>query len=125
MAFFDWLPVLVSCIAVAAAFWQGFLAKQQLENAKQTRDETAKLLDDIKQRVTKIEMISDETRQVVKNEVSKLVDKQDENFKVLLNAPRENSQNEMMASLLPALLENPERLAALLKLSKQMGQPDS
>ena len=125
MAFFDWLPVLVSCIAVAAAFWQGFLAKQQLENAKQTRDETAKLLDDIKQRVTKIEMISDETRQVVKNEVSKLVDKQDENFKVLLNAPRENSQNEMMVSLLPALLENPERLAALLKLSKQMGQLDS
>ena len=125
MAFFDWLPVLVSCIAVAAAFWQGFLAKQQLENAKQTRDETAKLLDDIKQRVTKIEMISDETRQVVKNEVSKLVDKQDENFKVLLNAPRENSQNEMMVSLLPALLENPERLDALLKLSKQMGQPDS
>lgn len=108
--------LLISLIAVFIAFWQGFLAKAQLEQAKQTKTETENLLDEIKERVYKIELLSDETRKDVKEQISKLIDKQDENFKTLLNAPKENSQNEMMMTFLPLMLEKPELLSNMIAL---------
>jgi gas vesicle protein len=119
MGIMEWVAISISFIAVIVAFWQGFLAKTQLEQAKTTKTETEKVLDEIKSKVAKIEMISDETRKDVKEQISKLIDKQDENFKVLLNAPKENSQNEMIMSVLPKLMENPEMLQALIKLGNQ------
>ncbi|MBK2267990.1 hypothetical protein [Francisella philomiragia] len=110
----------ISLIAVGVAFWQGFLSKSQLEQAKNTKDEANKLLDEIKTKVAKVETISDETRKDVKEQISKLIDKQDENFKVLLNAPNQNSQNEMIMSLLPSLLEKPD----ILKTFIELGQKD-
>ena len=63
----------------------------------------------------RVETISDETRRDVKDQISKLIDKQDENFKTLLNAPRESSQNEMMMTLMPTLLQNPDLMKTLIE----------
>ncbi|MED7818395.1 MULTISPECIES: hypothetical protein [unclassified Francisella] len=114
------VSLFISLVAVGVAFWQGFLSKAQLEQAKSTKDEANKLLDEIKTKVAKVETISDETRKDVKEQISKLIDKQDENFKVLLNAPNQNSQNEMIMSLLPSLLEKPD----ILKTFIELGQKD-
>ncbi len=113
----EYFAIGISILAVILAFWQGYLSKQQLEQAKQTKSETDKLLDEIKTKVTKVESISDETRKDVKNQISKLIDKQDENFKVLLNAPTQNSQNEMILALLPTLLQNPESMKTMIDLA--------
>lgn len=112
----EYIPILISVIAVIVAFWQGSLSKQQLEQAKQTKSETNNLLQEINLKVNKVESISDETRKDVKEQISKLIDKQDENFKVLLKAPTQNSQNEMVTALLPQLMENPEILKSLIEL---------
>lgn len=110
------LAILISLIAVGVAFWQGFLAKSQLDQAKTTKTETEKLLAEIKSKVQRVETISDETRKDVKEQISKLIDKQDENFKVLLNAPKENNQNEMLMKMLPMIMENPEMLKTLMDI---------
>lgn len=116
------LAIIISIIAVGVAVWQGFLAKNQLEQAKLTKTETEKLLDEIKSKVQRIETISDETRKDVKEQISKLVDKQDENLKTLLNAPKDNRQNEMLMALLPKLMENPVMLEKLIEIgNKQNG----
>ena len=109
----------ISLIAVGIAVWQGFLAKSQLEEAKRTKTETEKLLDEIKNKVQRIETISDETRKDVKEHISKLIDKQDENFKVLLNAPMENSQNEMLKTFLPELMQNPSMMEKLIEIGNK------
>ena len=108
----------ISLVAVAIAVWQGYLSKAQLVQAKTTKSETEKLLAEIQSKVLRIEAISDETRKDVKEQISKLIDKQDENFKVLLNAPKIQSQNEIIKSMLPRFLENPEMLKAAMELSK-------
>lgn len=113
----EYIAIGISLLAVIVAFWQGNLSKQQLNQAKQTKNETDKLLEEIKSRVTKVESISDETRKDVKDQISKLIDKQDENFKVLLNAPAQNSQNEMIAALLPTLLQNPDSMKTMMDLA--------
>ncbi len=110
------LAIIISLVAVGIAFWQGFLAKSQLEQAKTTKTETEKLLAEIKSKVQRVETISDETRKDVKEQISKLIDKQDENFKVLLNAPKENNQNEMLMTMLPMMMENPEMMKTLIEL---------
>lgn len=115
-----WLPLGISAIALLIAFWQGYLAKQQLEQAKETKSDTEKLLDEIKEKVLKIESISDETRRDVKEQISKLIDKQDENFKTLLKAPSEKSQNEMIAALLPAIMQSPDGLEKIIELGKKV-----
>ena len=109
------IALIVSLVAVGVAFWQGFLAKSQLEEAKRTKNETEKLLDEIKSKVHRVETISDETRKDVKEQISKLIDQQDQNLKVLLNAPKESSQNEMLMTFLPKLFENPELMEKLIK----------
>ena len=119
MTNFEFLALSVSLIAVFIAFWQGFLAKSQLEEAKRTKTETEKLLDDIKSKVQRVETISDETRKDVKEQISKLIDKQDENFKVLLNAPKESSQNEMLMAFLPKLIENPVMMEKFIELGNR------
>lgn len=113
----EYIAIGMSLLAVIVAFWQGILSKQQLDQTKQTKGETDKLLEEIKSRVTKVESISDETRKEVKIQISKLIDKQDENFKFLLNAPAQNSQNEMIATLLPTLLENPDFMKTIMNMS--------
>ena len=113
------LPIAISTIAVIIAIWQGALAKSQLEQAKTTKQETEKLLDSIKEKVSRIEMISDETRKDVKDQISKLIDKQDENFKLLLNTPKENNQNEMIMKLLPSLMGNPDMLKMMMEMGKK------
>lgn len=114
----EMLALVISLFSLGIAFWQGFMAKAQLDQAKATKGETEKLLDEIKTKVQRIETISDETRKDIKEQVSKLVDKQDENFKVLLNAPKENNQNEMLMAFLPKMMENPEMLKTLIELGK-------
>ena len=113
MTFIDLLPFLVSTIAVVVALWQGFLAKQQLDQAKNTQRDTEKLLDEIREKVIRIEDMSDETRRNVKEQITKLVDRQDDYLKSFINAPKENSQNEMIAALAPALFQN-ETIAGVL-----------
>lgn len=112
----EYIPIVISAIAMVVAFWQANLSKQQLEQAKQTKNETNKLLQEINLKVNKVESISDETRKDVKEQISKLIDKQDENFKVLLKAPTQNSQNEMITTLLPELLKRPDILRLLIEL---------
>lgn len=112
------IALIVSLVAVGVAFWQGFIAKSQLDEAKRTKSDTEKLLDEIKNKVQRVETISDETRKDVKEQISKLIDKQDENFKVLLNAPKENNQNELLKSFLPTLLQNPDLIEKLSKFKK-------
>ncbi|MGR3811648.1 hypothetical protein [Jiulongibacter sp. NS-SX5] len=107
-------PLVVSFLALLVALWQGFISKSQLEEAKRTKTDTEKLLDEIKAKVIQIHSNSDETRRDVKDQIGKLIDKQDENFKVLLNAPKENSQNEIIKSLLPKMLENPANLERIM-----------
>lgn len=119
MTIYQWLPILISIVAVIVAVWQGFLAKSQLEQAKNTKNDTQKLLDEINIKVSRVESISDETRKDVKDQISKLIDKQDENFKVLLNIPKENSQNEMIQALFPKIMENPSVLQTLLDLKNK------
>ncbi|TGK79287.1 hypothetical protein EHQ23_16895 [Leptospira bourretii] len=113
------IPILISIAAVLVAFWQGFLAKSSLEQAKATKSETERVLIEIKEKVLRIETISDETRKDVKEQITRLIDKQDENFKVLLNAPKENNQNEMIMTLLPKLMENPEMMSMLMGMAKK------
>lgn len=119
MDFKTLLPILISAVAVIVAVWQALIAKLQLDQSKSTKTETEKLLQEVKEKVSKIESITDETRKDVREQISKLVDKQDENFKTLLTAPQQNSQNEMIAQLLPQLLANGETLKMLMDYSKK------
>lgn len=119
MTNFELIALGVSLVAVIIAFWQGNLAKSQLEEAKRTKTETEKLLDEIKSKVQRVETISDETRKDVKEQISKLIDKQDENFKVLLNAPKESSQNEMLMTFSPKLMENPTMMEKLIEIGNR------
>lgn len=107
----------ISVLAAIIALWQGFLAKMQLDQAKATKTETEKLLQEVKDKVTRIENNSDETRKDVKEQISKLIDKQDENFKTLLSTPQKNSQNEMLMQILPKLFESPKTLETLVKFA--------
>ena len=113
------LSLSISIFAILIAFYQSFLSKSQLEQAKATKSDTEKLLAEIKEKVLRVENISDETRKDVKEQISKLIDKQDENFKVLLNAPKENNQNELMMALLPKMLENPDLFKTLVQLGNK------
>lgn len=113
------IPIIIATIAVGVAFWQGFLAKASLEQAKSTKQETERVLSEIKDKVQRIELISDETRKDVREQITRLIDKQDENFKVLLNAPKENNQNEMIMTLLPELMKNPDMMSILMNQAKK------
>lgn len=122
MTIIDFIALGVAVIAVLIAIWQALLSKAQLTESKRTKDETEKLLDEIKNKVFKIELISDETRKDVKDQITRLIDKQDENFKTLLNAPKDKNQTDLMMSLLPSLLQNPEKLTSLIELSNKLGR---
>ncbi|MCK4635991.1 MAG: hypothetical protein KAT32_03935 [Candidatus Moranbacteria bacterium] len=116
------IALIFSGIALFIAFWQTQIAKSQLNQSKETKNETEKLLDEIKEKTSKIETISDETRKDVKEQISKLIDKQDETIKTLLNSinsPREDSQNQMIASLLPKLIENPEMMDKMMEFGNK------
>lgn len=116
------ISIIIAIIALLVAVWQGFLSKQQLEQAKETKSDTEKLLDEINSKVQKIETLTDETRKDVKEQISKLIDKQDENMKTLLNNPAKSEQNQMMMQLLAPMLQNPESFKMLMELSKSNKQ---
>ncbi len=113
------ITIVLSLVAIVVAFWQGFIAKQQLDDSKKTKDETQKILNDINAKVEEVQNISDETRRSVQDQVTKLIDQQNENFKSLLNAPQSAKQNEMIMQLMPFLLQKPELLENIMKLSEQ------
>ncbi len=113
----EWLTIIISVIALGIAVWQAFLSKQQLDKAVETKDDTEKLLDEIKEKVLKIEGISEETRKDVKEQMSKLIDKQDENIKTLLSSPHQSEQNQMVGQILAAAISNPESLRTLVEIS--------
>lgn len=110
----EFITIILSLIAIGIAIWQGYLSKQQLEESKKTKSDTEKLLDEIRSKVYRIEVLTDENRKDVKEQIAKLIDKQDENFKLLLNAPKEDSQNEMIKTFLPMFLEKPEIMQTLI-----------
>jgi len=113
------ITIAIAIVAAAVAFWQAFLSKQQLEESRRVKSETETMLDSINRKVESVQTISDETRRDVKDQIAKLIDRQDENFKTLLNAPKDRNQTEMILALMPKLLENPEMLSTLVKLGNQ------
>ena len=114
----QYLSLGLSIIAVLTAFWQGYLAKEQLEQAKDTKRRTEDVLHAIEEKVSQIQTISDETRKDVRENISKVIDKQDENLKMLLKAPTENNQNQMIAQLLPAFINSDNGMDTLIKLAE-------
>lgn len=114
----EYIGIIIAILALWVAFWQWFLSKQQLEEAKKTKWETEKLLSEISNKIIKIEAISDETRKDVKEQISKMIDKNDENFKTLLNSWKEIDQNQLMTTLLPALFQNPNWIESMVKLAE-------
>jgi len=116
------ISIIIASVALLIAFWQAFLSKQQLDQAKETKSDTGKLLDEIKAKVNKIETISDETRKDIKEQVSKLIDKQDETIKSLLATPQKSEQNQMMMQLLGPMLANPDNLEKIMKLAEKNQQ---
>lgn len=92
----EYISLVVAFIALFVAFWQWFLSKQQLEQAKETKKDTERLLDEIKQKIVRIEAISDETRKDVKEQISNMINKNDENFKEVLKNSWMNAIMEMV-----------------------------
>ena len=113
IVFWIWTLV-IWIISIAVAIWQWFLSKEQLDQAKNTNQDTKRLLDSISERITKIESLSNETRTDVKEQISKMIDKNDENFKELLRWSKEIDQNELMKTLLPSLLQDPDTMRDLM-----------
>jgi len=111
-----WVTILISLGSLAVAVWQADISKKQLEEAKKTKGETEKVLDKINEKVLEIEKISKETRDNVKEQISKLIEKQDENIKTLLDAPHKSEQNQMMTQIFTAALSNPETLKTLAEI---------
>lgn len=117
MQIIDIVSIGIAAIAVGVALRQTSISKAQLDEAKRTQSDTEKLLETIKLKVENIEIISNETKRNVEEQVRRMVDKQDENIKMLLNSPKEINQNEMLKTVLPSLVQNPENLKILLDLA--------
>lgn len=107
----QYLSLGLSIIAILIAFWQGYLAKD-------TKRRTEDVLHAIEEKVSQIQTISDETRKDVRENISKFIDKQDENLKMLLKAPTENNQSQMIAQLLPVFLNSDNGIETLMKLAE-------
>lgn len=108
----------IAIIAVGIAFWQGVLAKEQLKQAKETKSETEKLLLEINLKVNKIETLSNSMREDMKNQVSKLIDNQDSNFKMLLK-PSNDEGTELAKAMIPEIMKDPKLFKEMMKISKQ------
>jgi hypothetical protein len=65
--------------------------------------------------VNKIELISDETRKDIKEQISKMIDKNDENFKELLKNSSKSNEIQMVSTLAP-LMQNPELFNNIIQL---------
>lgn len=109
----------ISVIAAGVAFWQAHLSKTQLTESRRVKAKTETMLDHINKKVEDVRSISDETRKDVKDQVAKLIDRQDENFKTLLNAPKDRNQTDMIMALMPKMFENPDMFEKLVQLSNQ------
>ncbi|WKZ30155.1 MAG: hypothetical protein QY314_00045 [Candidatus Dojkabacteria bacterium] len=115
----DIVGIVIAGVALLVAFWQGFLSKQQLEQAKETKTEVERLLDEIKEKVSKVETLTDETRRDVKEQISKLIDKQDENMKTLLSNPAKSEQNQMIMQFITQAMQNPDTFKTILEMSNK------
>lgn len=113
--------LIIAIISAGIAIWQWILSKQQLEQAKNTKNETDKLLSIINEKVNKIELISDETRKDIKEQISKMIDKNDENFKELLKNSSKSNEIQMVSTLAP-LMQNPELFNNIIQLWKNMNK---
>ena len=65
--------------------------------------------------MNKIELISDETRKDIKEQISKMIDKNDENFKELLKNSSKSNEIQMVSTLAP-LMQNPELFNNIIQL---------
>lgn len=115
----DMVSIGIAVIAVGIALWQTSISRAQLDEAKKTQSETEKLLGAIKLKVDNVEIISNETKRNVEEQVRRMVDKQDENIKMLLSSPKEKDQNEMLKAVLPSLIQNPANLKMLFDLAEK------
>lgn len=113
--------LIIAIISAGIAIWQWILSKQQLEQAKNTKNETDKLLSIINEKVNKIELISDETRKDIKEQISKMIDKNDENFKELLKNSSKSNEIQMVSTLAP-LMQNPELFNNIIQLWENMNK---
>lgn len=113
--------LIIAIISAGIAIWQWILSKKQLEQAKNTKNETDKLLSIINEKVNKIELISDETRKDIKEQISKMIDKNDENFKELLKNSSKSNEIQMVSTLAP-LMQNPELFNNIIQLWKNMNK---
>lgn len=116
--------LIVAIVSIFIAIWQGMLSKQQLEQAKNTKNETEKLLWIINEKVNKIELISDETRRDIKEQISKMIDKNDENFKELLKNGSKTNEIQMVSALAP-LMQNMDRFMQLVEMWNRMQNVNS
>lgn len=115
----EYIGIIIAVLALIVSFWQGWLSKQQLDEAKSTKKDTEELLDEIKTKVNKVETISDETRKDVKEQIAKLIDKQDENMKILLESPAKSDQNQMIMQFMSQAMSNPDMFNKIMELSNQ------
>ena len=113
--------LIIAIISAGIAIWQWILSKKQLEQAKNTKNETDKLLSIINEKVNKIELISDETRKDIKEQISKMIDKNDENFKELLKNSSKSNEIQMVSTLAP-LMQNPELFNNIIQLWENMNK---
>lgn len=116
--------LVVALVSIWIAIWQGTLSKQQLEQAKNTKNETEKLLWIINEKVNKIELISDETRRDIKEQISKMIDKNDENFKELLKNGSKTNEIQMVSALAP-LMQNMDGFMQLVEMWNRMQNVNS
>ena len=108
------VSLLISIVAVGVAFWQVSISRAQLREAKTTKSDTEKLLAEIRTSVNRIEISSEETRKRVNDQVDKLIDKQDENMKRLLDSPKEKSQSDLLMALIPEIFKSPDLLKTII-----------
>ncbi|MEA4966666.1 MAG: hypothetical protein VB048_00925 [Bacteroidaceae bacterium] len=116
------VSIVIGFIAVVIAFWQARISKDQLEESKATKTETEKLLVEIKSKVEKIDSISSDTKRNIEEQIRRMIDRQDENFKILLASPKEKNQNDLLMAMLPKVFDNPELFAKVLEISQKAGK---
>lgn len=108
----------LSVVAIAISIWQGITSAKQLKLAQDVNNKTENLLENIKEKIIKIETISDETRKDVKEQVRDMIKQNDENFKHLLKSSKEIDQNQLMTAILPSLFQNPDWFENIMKLAE-------
>lgn len=119
----EYIAIGLSLIAIGVAFWQGYLSKQQLNEAKDTKKETSDLLDKIKDKVTNIESTTKNTEENVKQQVSAMIETQSRQIETLMKAPQQQQNNEMGLAILQTMMnQDPNSATDLLKAAMEQNK---